>query len=340
MLTLYPLKFNPIYIEKIWGGNKLKTVLNKDIPNDRIGESWEISAVQDHISIVKNGKLAQNNIQELIEVFMGELVGDNIYFKYGIEFPVLVKFIDANQNLSVQVHPSDSFAKHRHYAYGKTEMWYVIDAEPGAKVVMGFKEDMSKEKLLDALESKRLVDYLNFVEVNKGDVFFIPPGRVHALGKGILIAEIEQTSDITYRLYDWDRVGLDGKPRPLHIDLAIDVIEYEAKAEYKTYYQKQLNKSVNIANSEHFIVNLLSFDQFMEMNYVALDSFVIYVCTEGKALIEYEMGKKITIEKGETVLLPATVNIVNLYPQQKTEILEVYMGSVSLSEKDIFTNLM
>ncbi len=336
MLSLYPLKFNPIFVEKVWGGDRLKTVLNKPIKSPKTGESWEISAVQDRISVVKEGYLAENNLQELIEVFMGDLVGDPVYFKYGIEFPVLIKFIDANDILSVQVHPDDMLAKHRHYAYGKNELWYVIDAEPGAEIIIGFKEDMTKEKLLQAIENKTLVNYLNFEKVKPGDVFFIPAGRVHALGKGVLVAEIQQTSDITYRLYDWDRVGLDGKPRELHIDLALDAIDYKAYPNYKTTYDAFLNDKSLIIDNQYFTINFLEFDKPKEMFYVTIDSFVIYMCIEGEFEIDYGKSEKTKVSKGETVLLPAEFSEVKLLPATKSKILEIYLKNVQISTDDIW----
>ncbi len=330
--NLYPLLFKPIFKEKIWGGNRLCTILNKNCdPKRPIGESWEISAVQDNISVVANGFLEGNNLQEIIEIYMTDLVGDKVYYQYGIEFPLLIKFIDANDKLSVQVHPDDNTAKFRHYAYGKTEMWYVLDAEPGAKLYMGWTEDMDKEKLLKALENGTIANYLNEVEVKAGDVLFIPPGRVHALNKGIMVAEIQQTSDITYRLYDWDRVGLDGNPRPLHIDLALDVIDYQAYDNYKIQYEPQLNKTVELVSCDYFTTNILEFNRITEKNYLTLDSFVIYIVLEGYFALEYYKKERIELKKGQTVLLPAEFSDVRLLPFEKSKILEVYIENYNLN---------
>src|SRR3972149_1007896 len=199
MSHLYPLKFKPIFKDKIWGGDKIKTLLNKDFsPLPNCGESWEISGVQDEISVVSNGFLIGNNLQELIEIYMGDLVGDQVYQKYGIEFPLLIKFIDAHDDLSIQVHPNDKLAMQRHNAYGKTEMWYIIDADRGAKLISGFNTEVTKDAYIKHLENNTLNLILNYEEVKAGDVFFMPAGRVHAIGKGILLTEIQQTSDITY----------------------------------------------------------------------------------------------------------------------------------------------
>jgi len=227
MNTLYPIKFQPILKDKIWGGPRLKDILNKSTESDKCGESWEISSVQGNLSIVRNGFLTGNNLQELIEVYMGDLVGDKIYSLFGIEFPLLIKFIDANDILSVQVHPDDELARVRHDAYGKTEMWYIIDAEENAELIAGFNRDLNRETYIRHLQGKTLKEILNFEKVRKGDVFFTPAGRVHAVGAGILLAEIQQTSDITYRIYDWERVDDKGNPRELHTELALDALDFK-----------------------------------------------------------------------------------------------------------------
>ncbi len=329
--ALYPLLFKPIFVEKVWGNSRLCTVLDKPCnPLQPIGESWEISAVQDFISVVDNGYLKGNNLQELVEVYLTDLVGERPYLKYGIEFPVLIKFIDANDLLSVQVHPDDRLAKFRHYAYGKTEMWYVIHAEPGAQLIMGWKHPMDRKTLLESLEDGSIVEHLNYETVKPGDVFFIPPGRVHALGAGIVVAEIQQTSDITYRLYDWGRVGLDGKPRELHIDLALEAIDYQAYDNYRVDYQPKNNSTVQLVSCEHFTTNLVKFDKTFEKSYLALDSFVIYVVVEGSFVLEYSGKQRMELRKGQTVLIPADIEEVRLIPYEPTSLLEVYMENIDL----------
>jgi mannose-6-phosphate isomerase len=325
MTRLYPLSFHPIYRTKIWGNERFRTVLHKDTGNlKKTGESWEISGWTDDISVVKNGFLAGNDLQELIEIYMGDLVGDHIYEKYGVEFPILVKFIDADDILSVQVHPDDVLARERHNAYGKAEMWYVMECDPGAEIIVGFNRDVSREEYMKHLREKSLREILNSEKTSRGDVFYLPPGRIHAIGAGVLVAEISQTSDITYRIYDWDRVDANGKGRELHTDLALDAIDYKAYPQYKTPYTDRLNETTGLVSAEHFSTNLLHFDQPLTKDYFDLDSFVIYIGLDGESVIEHENGTE-TIRKGETILLPAVLKDIRLVPSEECRLLEVYI---------------
>jgi len=275
MNELYPLKFKPILKDKIWGGPRLHDVLNKQYASHICGESWEISGVQDNISVVANGFLAGNDLQEIIEIYMGDIVGDRVFEKFGIEFPLLVKFVDANDKLSIQVHPNDELAGIRHKAYGKTEMWYIVEAAEGAELISGFRRKIDEKTYLHHLQNKTLPDILNFEKVKAGDVFFVPAGRVHAIGPGILLAEIQQTSDITYRIYDWDRVDDKGKPRELHTDLALQAIDYNHYDNYRTDYSHELNQTAQIIDCQYFTTNLLDFDRTVEKDFNFIDSFVI-----------------------------------------------------------------
>jgi len=326
MEGLYPLKFTPVFKDKIWGGNKIKTILNKDfgdLPN--CGESWELSGVEGNISVVSNGYLAGNTLEELIEVYMGDLVGDQIFETFGIEFPLLIKFIDANDDLSIQVHPDDELAKKRHNAFGKTEMWYVLQADPGSKLQSGFNQQVNQEKYLAKLDKNELTDILNFEEVTAGDVYFIPAGRVHAIGKGILLAEIQQTSDITYRIYDYDRRDAKGNPRELHTELALEAIDFTLFPEYKSQYKLKPNESVELVKCKYFTTNVLEINQVIEKDYNQLDSFVLYICLAGTLQIETESGSE-TVQKGETLLIPAAIESVRLNPTSATvKLLEVYI---------------
>lgn len=326
MSGLYPLKFKPIYLEKIWGGNRLRTILNKNynsIPN--CGESWEISGVEGLISVVDNGFLAGNSLQELVEIYMGDLVGDKIYKKFGIEFPLLLKFIDPAQDLSVQVHPNDELAKKKHNAYGKTEMWYVIDAEEGALINPGFNQEITKEKYLEYFNKGKFMDLLHYDEVAPGDVFFIPAGRVHAIGKGAMVAEIQQASDVTYRIFDYNRKDAKGNERELHIDLALEAIDFSHKDKYKTKYTVEKNVSSEIVSCEYFTTNILEFDKTVEKEYNLLDSFIIYMNIDGEFQIEYEEGTEL-VKKGETVLIPASLETYKLKPLSGgVKTLEVYI---------------
>lgn len=326
-MNLYPLKFETIYKETIWGGNKLNNQLNKNVPaNIKVGETWEISGVDGDISVVKNGALAGNSLQDLIEIYMGDLVGDKVYDKYGLEFPVLIKFIDANDDLSIQVHPDNAVAKQRHNAFGKTEMWYVLEGNKDSKLITGFNKAVTKREYLDKLEANNISEILNFETVKKGDVFFIPAGRVHAIGSGILLAEIQQTSDITYRIYDWDRKDKDGNGRELHTDLAIDVLDFKKHDNYKTNYKTIENEGIELAKTEYFTTNIIDLSKKMEIDIFKINSFIIYIATEGETDIIYNTTEKINIKKGETVLIPAEFNEIILDPKTKTcTLLEVYM---------------
>jgi mannose-6-phosphate isomerase len=327
MSGLYPLKFNPIYHEKIWGGTRLRTLLNKDIGKmNNCGESWEISGVEGNISVVQNGFLAGNDLSELIEIYMGELVGDKIYDKFGIEFPLLIKFIDAGADLSVQVHPNDELARERHKAFGKTEMWYVVDAEKGAKINTGLTQPATREKCIEYIENGRINEILHYKEVSAGEIYFIPAGLVHSIGKGIMVAEIQQTSDITYRIFDFNRKDAEGNFRELHTDLALDAINYKKIEEAKIDYTIEKNKSSKVVSCNYFTTNILEFDTTLEKDYFTLDSFVIYITLAGNFSIESD-GEKVNVKHGETILLPASTNIITLVPETNdVKLLEVFIA--------------
>ena len=326
MKNLYPLKFRPIYKERIWGGDKMPTLLNKNYSLAYCGESWELSGVQDDISIVLNGFLKGNNLEELIEVYMDELVGGKIYDKFGTEFPLLIKYIDANDRLSIQVHPDDELSKERHGAFGKTEMWYVVQAEEGAELISGFNRTIDRDSYLIALQNDQLENLLQFDPVKQGDVFFIPAGRVHAIGKGIVVAEIQQTSDVTYRIFDFNRVDDKGNARELHTDLALDAIDFKHHKTGHTSYQPKVNEPVELASCNYFTTNLLQLTQDLERDFSAIDSFVIYLCLEGVYNIHWE-SELITVQKGETLLVPASIENFVLKPQNGVEakLIEVYV---------------
>jgi len=322
---MYPLKFEPIYKYRIWGGNKLKKILNKDEVPEKTGESWELSGVEDNLSVVSNGSLAGNTIQELAEIYMGDLLGDHVYEKFGEEFPLLIKLIDANDVLSIQVHPDDKLSKERHQAYGKTEMWYVIQAEKGSALYTGFKQKLDKESYLKHLKNSTIKEVLNLEPVVPGDVFFIPAGRVHATGAGILFAEIQQTSDITYRIFDWDRIDKDGKARELHTELALDAIDFDVHSSYKTDYNRIKNATNLIETCEFFTTNIIPLEKTLEKDYYETDSFIIYMCMEGSFTIISGDNDQTGVKKGETVLLPAALNDIRLEPQGKASILEIFI---------------
>lgn len=326
---LYPLKFRPVLKDKIWGGSKIKSVLGIDFaPLPNCGEAWALSGVEGNQTEITNGFLAGNELNELVEIYMGDLVGDAVYERFGNEFPILVKFIDAADYLSIQVHPDDALAAKRNIGYGKSEMWYIIDADKGAELISGFNRKVDRETYLRSLNDKTLRNILNFEKVSKGDVYYMPAGRVHALGPGIFLAEIQQTSDTTYRIYDWDRVDEKGKARELHIDEALDAIDFNVYDDYKTDYQPKDNGSANLLTSQYFTTNLIRLSKALAKDYSELDSFVIYVCVGGSVTLVHngETEQQLRLQKGEVVLIPASVSRVDIVPDEASEILEVFIA--------------
>ncbi|MDD5695084.1 MAG: class I mannose-6-phosphate isomerase [Bacteroidales bacterium] len=325
MNRLYPLLFKPIFKEKIWGGQRIKTVLGKDFsPLHNCGEAWLISGVEGENSVVSNGFLADNELNELIEVYMDNLVGGPVYEKFGETFPLLFKFIDSRDYLSIQVHPDDALAAERHGSFGKTEMWYVIDAERDAELITGFRKTIDRRQFIDHLQNRTLRDILNTEKVSAGDVFYLPAGRIHALGPGILLTEIQQTSDITYRTYDWDRTDPQGKSRELHILQALEAMDYEAGDPYRTDYVKRPNETVPLVESPYFTTNLLQLTRPVNKDFTELDSFVVYICTGGSGELVYRDGN-LRLASGDAVLIPAELPDYRLNPAQSMELLEVYL---------------
>ncbi len=322
---LYPLKFKTIFKDKIWGGQKIKSYLHKDfgdLPN--CGETWEISGVKSDVSIVANGALQGESLAELLEQYGADLVGEKVYNHFGNTFPLLVKFIDANEDLSIQVHPDDELAKKRHNSFGKTEMWYIIESDPGSTLISGFNRELDEKTYLEYFNSGRLTEILNKEEANSGDVFFLPAGRVHTIGKGLLLAEIQQTSDITYRIYDFDRVDDKGNKRELHVEEALAAIDYKHYPEYKTSYQPKENETVKLVTCPYFTTNVLDFTENTSKDYSNLDSFVIHVCLAGAYTIKYN-GESYPVKMGDSILLPKTVDKIELETTSGFKILESYI---------------
>ena len=324
---LYPLTFETIFKDKIWGGQKIKTILGKDFsPLPNCGETWEVSDVDGNLSVVKEGGLQGKSLHELVEQYKGELVGDHVYEKYGNRFPLLVKFIDANDDLSIQVHPDDKLAAERKSGFGKTEMWYIMQADEGAKLNSGFNREVTKDEYVKAVADNTIQDLLNIETAQPGDVFFLPAGRVHYIGKGLLLAEIQQTSDTTYRIYDFDRVdATTGQKRELHTELAVDAINYQHYDDYKTPYEKKLNESVNAVTSDYFVTNVLNFNEEVEHDYTHIDSFVILICVAGALTIEVPGGYSVPLKMGQCALIPASVDNVTLVPDGDMTVLETYV---------------
>jgi mannose-6-phosphate isomerase len=323
--NLYPLKFTPIYKDKIWGGHKIKSSLGLDFGNlPNCGEAWMVSGYNGQQTVVANGFLAGNELNEIVEIYMGDLVGDKVYDEFGDEFPLLIKFLNANDWLSIQVHPDDEFAAKKKIGRGKSEMWYVLEADEGSQLISGFNREITREEYLKHFDQKNLREILNYETVKKGDAFDIPPGRIHSLGPGILLAEIQQTSDATFRIYDWDRVGADGLLRELHTDLALEAIDFKHYIKYKTSYKEEINRTTSVIKTPYFTTNTITLEKAIKKDYEELDSFVIFMGIEGKATIKWNEGE-ITLAKGEAIVIPNTINILELFPEKKSKLLEIYI---------------
>ncbi|WP_420576630.1 type I phosphomannose isomerase catalytic subunit [Ekhidna sp.] len=321
MSQLYPLKFNPIFKEKLWGGQKIKTILGKDFGDlDNCGETWELSGVPGNVSVITNGPLARKLLSDMVAEKKAELVGKAVYERFGNDFPLLIKFIDAAKDLSIQVHPDDELAKKRHNEKGKTEMWYVLQNDPGSTLINGFSKNTNKSEYLEHLNAGKLEKILNSVDVETGDVFYLPAGRVHTIGKGLLLAEIQQTSDLTYRIYDFDRVDKDGNKRELHTELALDAVDFSKPEEVKSDYQNIHNEANSIVSSPYFSTNKLILDQPKKINRSELDCFKIYIGVGGFGKIE---GESITF--GEVLLVPASMKKYTIEPEGTLELLETYI---------------
>lgn len=323
MKQLYPFKFRPILKERIWGGTKLRDVFSKPIPNEITGESWEVSTVKGDVSVVANGELSGKNLQEILENQPEALLGKRIYARFGKEFPILIKFIDAREDLSIQVHPNDELAQERHNSFGKTEMWYVMDADPNAKLIVGFNKSVTKDEYQKHLENGTLSDIMNYEPVTEGSTFFINTGKVHAIGAGTLLAEIQQTSDITYRVYDFNRRDKNGNLRELHTEQALDAIDYERKDDFKVTYNRTENQRNAMVECPYFITNYLKLNQNMSVNIAQRDSFHIYMCVKGEGVVN-DGQQVVTIQKGETILVPASCQNITI-ETKNIELLEVYL---------------
>jgi mannose-6-phosphate isomerase len=317
----YPLQFYPIFKERIWGGTKLKTVLNKPIISGITGESWELSTVEGDVSVVSNGFLKGNSLNDLINLDPEAILGTDVYKRFGKQFPLLFKYLDAREDLSIQVHPNDELAKKRHNSFGKTEMWYVLQADADARIIVGFKKQSNAAEYLENLKNKTLLSILDEVKVKSGDVFFLETGTVHAIGAGLVVAEIQQTSDITYRLYDFDRVDDKGNSRELHVDLALDAINYNKIETHKKYDSIQ-NQSNPIVDCPYFTTNFLPLKGLVSVKKTGR-TFTVYMCVEGSFEIEYE-GEKFKYKKGDTILIPAAMKTFEL--NGEASVLEIYIS--------------
>lgn len=318
---MYPLKFNPILKERLWGGTKLRDVLNKSIENDITGESWELSTVKGDVSVVSNGDLVGTSLQELINTKTNDLLGKSVVERFGTDFPILIKFIDAKQDLSIQLHPNDELAKKRHDSFGKTEMWYVMDADQDAELIVGFNKDVAKDEYANSIKNDTLLDLLNYEKVKEGDTFFINTGKIHAIGAGVLLAEIQQTSDITYRVFDFNRKDKNGNLRELHTEQALDAIDYTKKDDFKVAYSTEKNEVNTMVDCPYFKTNFIELTENIKQDVTSRDSFTIYMCVGGSATVKNEFGEA-NLVKGETILVPALSKSIEIISSE-VKLLEV-----------------
>ena len=323
MKIAYPIKFVPILKEKVWGGNKLNRLFKKTSLSNKVGESWEISGVEGNISIIANGEFSGKNLNELIEIFKQDFLGKQVYAKFGNQFPLLFKFIDAKEYLSIQLHPHDALAKLRHNSFGKTEMWHIVQADENANLIIGFKENISEKIYLKHIENGTLEEILHYEKVNEGDSFLIAPGRIHAIGAGVLLAEIQQTSDITYRVYDWNRPDSDGKLRELHNDLVLDAIDFDAPKDFKLECHLVTDHPQKLVALPYFETSLLKVIGKMDRDLSFIDSFVVYMCVAGEVSIHVNSYSEI-LHIGETVLIPAICTKVSILATN-AKLLEVFV---------------
>lgn len=307
-----PIKFSPIFKTVVWGGEKIAPFKGVETEQKHIGESWELSGVKGDESVVSEGEYAGKTISELAEEFKEELLGKAVYANTGTEFPLLIKFIDALSDLSIQVHPNDELAAKRHQSKGKTEMWYVVGASEGAHLLSGLSKELTPEEYEKMVADNTITDALSRYEVHEGDVFFLPAGRIHAICGGCFIAEIQQTSNITYRIYDYGRLGLDGKPRELHTELAKAAIDYRVSEDYRTHYTKKQNCENVLVSCNYFITSLYELTEAFTKDLSRTDSFVTVMCTGGKGSIN-----GMPVRQGETILIPACADKLTMIPDGK-----------------------
>ncbi len=310
---MYPLKFKPILKTVVWGGEKIASYKGLCTKKHNIGESWELSGLKGNESVVAEGPLMGKSISEVMKLYGKELMGACT----DSEFPILVKFIDAHEDLSIQVHPNDEIAARRHGSKGKTEMWYVISAEPGACLYSGLTSEITPEEYAARVADNTITEVMAQYPVQAGDVFYLPAGRIHSIGSGCFIAEIHQTSDITYRIYDYNRPGLDGRPRELHTELAKDAIDYSILPDYRTQYNAAPDRENEIIRCPYFTASLLDVDEEYEKDLKGLDSFLVIVCVDGAGTfvcIDSDGTHEVSLRQGETALVSASSSSVRFLP--------------------------
>ena len=324
---MYPLKFEPILKQTLWGGDKIIAFKQLNETLSGVGESWEISAVEDNESVVANGPDKGLTLPEMVGKYRHELVGEANYSRFGTKFPLLIKFIDARLDLSIQVHPGDELARKRHNSFGKNEMWYVVSADKGAKLISGFSEQITAKEYKERVYNGTFAEVLQTCDVKPGDVFYVPAGRVHGIGAGAFVAEIQQTSDITYRIFDYNRKDKEGKSRELHTTQAIEAINFaDVQDDFRTEYDHLKNEPVELVASPYFTTSLYDMTEEITCDYSELDSFVIFICVEGACRITDDSQNEIAVRAGETILLPAITQEVTIVPEDGgVKLLETYL---------------
>lgn len=319
-------KFRPILKSMLWGGDKLIPYKGIESDEKSVGESWEISGVKDNESVVAEGVDAGMKLPELIARDKAALLGKSNFERFGKEFPLLIKFIDARQDLSIQVHPNDKLAWERHQSKGKTEMWYVVDADPGSRLRSGFAKQVTPDEYEQSIEDNTITSLLQEYDIHAGDVFFLPAGRVHSIGAGAFIAEIQQTSNITYRIYDFNRCDDNGNPRELHTEMSKAAIDYTVLPDYRTYYDAQPDTQTQLVSCRYFTTSLLKLTKEYDMQLSGLDSFVILICTKGNGTVTDDKGNCITVRRGESILVPSTTEGLRIVPECDMEILSSWIA--------------
>lgn len=320
-MQTYPLKFKPILKERIWGGYKLRTEFGKPTTGSKTGESWEVSAVPGDVSEIANGLYAGESLDSLIDRYPEELLGNSVLSRFGKNFPILIKFIDAAADLSIQVHPDDQLAKERHNSFGKTEMWYVMDADPGARLLVDFNQQVTPDEYKKRLAANTLLDIMNQEEVQEGDTYFINAGKIHAIGAGVMLAEIQQTSDITYRVYDYDREDAQGNKRELHTEQALDAIDFSGKQDFRVTYGQKENTANPMVTSPYFTTQYLPINGRVSRDLSERDAFSILIAVGGTVVLTTALGR-FTLQKGETCLIPAALDSLIL-ESEGAKLLEV-----------------
>ena len=324
---MYPLKFEPILKQTLWGGDKIIAFKQLNETLSGVGESWEISAVEDNESVVANGPDKGLTLPEMVGKYRHELVGEANYSRFGTKFPLLIKFIDAKLDLSIQVHPGDELARKRHNSFGKNEMWYVVSADKGAKLISAFYDQITPKEYKERVYNGTFAEVLQTCDVKPGDVFYVPAGRVHGIGAGAFVAEIQQTSDITYRIFDYNRKDKEGKSRELHTTQAIEAINFaDVQDDFRTEYDHLKNEPVELVASPYFTTSLYDMTEEITCDYSELDSFVIFICVEGACRITDDSQNEIAVRAGETILLPAITQEVTIVPEDGgVKLLETYL---------------